>query len=76
MDKVEAKFKELEEELSQVKIQMKVKDRGLEEEKKAIVDYMEKEFATKIWHKRDCRMRQSIIFLSKVQNSNKCMEQL
>ena len=46
MDKVEAKFKELEEELSQVKIQMKVKDRGLEEEKKAIVDYMEKDFAT------------------------------
>ena len=46
MDKVEAKFKELEDEVSQVKIEMKAKDRGLEEEKKAIVDYMEKEFAT------------------------------
>ena len=46
MEKVEAKFKELEEELTQVKIQMNTKDRGLEEEKKAIVDYMEKEFTT------------------------------
>ena len=46
MDKIEAKIKELEEELSQVKIQMTAKDRGLEEQKKAIVDYMDKEFAT------------------------------
>ena len=38
MDKVEAKFKELEDEVSQVKIEMKAKDRGLEEEKKAIVE--------------------------------------
>ena len=46
MDKVEARFKEIEEEVTQVKIQMKAKDRGLDEEKKAIVDYMEKEFTT------------------------------
>ena len=46
MEKVEARLKELEEEVSHVKIQMQAKDRGLEEQKKAIVDYMDKEFAT------------------------------
>ena len=46
MEKVEAKFKELEEEVTQVKIQMNAKDRGLEEEKKAIADCMEKQIAT------------------------------
>ena len=46
MEKIEAKLKELEDEVTQVKIQMNTKDRGLEEKKKAIVDYMEKEFAT------------------------------
>ena len=46
MEKVEAKVKELEEEVIQVKIQMNTKDRGLDEEKKAIVDYMEKELTT------------------------------
>ena len=46
MEKVEARLKELEDEISQVKLEMKAKDRGLEEQKKAIVDYMEKEFTT------------------------------
>ena len=46
MEKVEARLRELEEEVSHVKIQMQAKDRGLEEQKKAIVDYMDKEFAT------------------------------
>ena len=46
MEKIEARLKELEDEVSQVKIQMKDKERGLEDQKKAIVDYMDKEFAT------------------------------
>ena len=40
------KVKELEEEVIRLKIHVAAKDKGLEEEKKAIVDYMEKEFAT------------------------------
>ena len=46
MEEVQARLKELEDEVSQVKLEMKAKDRGLEEQKKAIVDYMEKEFTT------------------------------
>ena len=46
MEKLETRLKELEDEVSQVKLEMKAKDRGLEEQKKAIVDYMEKEFTT------------------------------
>ena len=46
MEKVEARLKEFEDEVSQVKLEMKAKYRGLEEQKKAIVDYMEKEFTT------------------------------
>ena len=46
MEKIEAKLRELEEEVIQVKIQMQAKDQGLEQQKKAIVDHMDKEFAT------------------------------
>ena len=42
----EDKVKQLEEEITTLKMHVAAKDRGLEEEKKAIVDYMEKEFAT------------------------------
>ena len=42
----EDKVKQLEEEIITLKMHVAAKDRGLEEEKKAIVDYMEKEFAT------------------------------
>ena len=45
-ESVEEKVKELEEEIIKLKIHVTAKDRGLEEEKKVIVDYMEKEFAT------------------------------
>ena len=43
---IEDKVKELEEEVIRLKIHVAAKDKGLEEEKKEIVDYMEKEFAT------------------------------
>ena len=46
MEKIEAKLRELEEDVIQVKIQMQTKDQGLEHQKKAIVDHMDKEFAT------------------------------
>ena len=43
-EQVEDKVKQLEEEVVTLKMHVAAKDRGLEEEKKAIVDYMEKEF--------------------------------
>ena len=46
MAKAEEKIKELEEELTQIKILIAAKDQGLEDQKKILVDYMEKEFAT------------------------------
>ena len=42
----EDRIKQLEEEVITLKMHVAAKDKGLEEEKKAIVDYMEKEFAT------------------------------
>ena len=46
MAKAEEKIKELEEEITQIKIMIASKDQGLEDQKKILVDYMEKEFAT------------------------------
>ena len=46
MDKVEERMKVLEEEVTQLKLHMLAKDKGLEEQKKALVDYIDKEFAT------------------------------
>ena len=46
MDKVEERMKVLEDEVTQLKLHMLAKDKGLEEQKKALVDYIDKEFAT------------------------------
>ena len=46
MAKVDEQIKQLEEDVMTLKMHVAAKDRGLEEEKKVIVDYMEKEFTT------------------------------
>ena len=49
MAKVEEAVKNLEEEVTQLKIHILTKDKGLEEQKKALIDYIDKEFATHKW---------------------------
>ena len=46
MAQVEARLQEIEEEFSQIKIHMAAKDKGIDEQKKALIDYIDKEFAT------------------------------
>ena len=46
MAKVEEAMQNLEEEVTQLKIHIMTKDKGLEEQKKALMDYIDKEFAT------------------------------
>ena len=43
---MESRISEVEQEVTQLKIHMEAKDKGIEEQKKALVDYIDKEFAT------------------------------
>ena len=46
MAALEARMSEVEKEVTQMKIHMETKDKGLEEQKKVLLDYIDKEFAT------------------------------
>ena len=71
MDKVEERMKVLEEEVTQLKLHMLAKDKGLEEQKKALVDYIDKEFAThtQTSDERNSGRSQNRIHSTKVQPS-------
>ena len=43
---MENRITDIEQEVTQLKIHMAAKDKGIEEQKKALVDYIDKEFAT------------------------------
>ena len=43
---MESRLSEIEKEVTQIKIHMEAKDKGLEEQKKVLLDYIDKEFAT------------------------------
>ena len=46
MAALEARMSEVEKEVTQIKINIETKDKGLEEQKKVLIDYIDKEFAT------------------------------
>ena len=46
MAALEARMTEVEKEVTQMKIHIETKDKGLEEQKKVLIDYIDKEFAT------------------------------
>ena len=43
---MENRISEVEQEVTQLKIHMEAKDKGIEEQKKILVDYIDKQFAT------------------------------
>ena len=43
---MESRISEVEQEVTQLKIHMEAKDKGIEEQKKTLVDYIDKQFAT------------------------------
>ena len=43
---MENRITEVEQEVTQLKIHMAAKDKGIEDQKKALIDYIDKEFAT------------------------------
>ena len=43
---MENRIADVEQEIAQIKIHVQAKDKGIEEQKKALVDYIDKEFAT------------------------------